>query len=89
MGCYATKNRGRLRINSRCRGATHLGKYEEGLEWKKKSFEMRKRLYNNKDHADLASSLNNIGCSYSKLGKYEESEIYFNLCKEMKQRLLS
>ena len=49
---------------------------------------MRQRLYQNKDHADLALSLNNIGISYERLGKKEESEMYFNLSKEMKQRLL-
>ncbi len=49
---------------------------------------MRQRLYNNKDHPDLAQSLKNIGVSYENLGNKEESEIYYNLCKEMKQRLL-
>jgi hypothetical protein len=34
---------------------------------------MRQRLYNNKDHADLAHSLNNIGVKFERLGKYEES----------------
>ncbi len=48
---------------------------------------MRQRLYNNKDHPDLAESLSNIGVIYYRLGKHEESLKWYTECLEMKKRL--
>ena len=43
---------------------------------------MRKKLYDNKPHPDLAQSLNNVGVGYSNLGGKQNVEKGFELQKE-------
>ena len=60
---------------------------EEALKYFKQSYEMRSRLYNNKDHVNLIESLNNISYSFERLNNKQEAIKYNNLSTQMKLRL--
>ena len=51
------------------RGFSALGKAKEALDYFKQALAMRKRLYPDQDHPDTATSLNNVGASFSALGE--------------------
>ncbi|CAF1102297.1 unnamed protein product, partial [Brachionus calyciflorus] len=41
-----------------------LSEYTSSKKYNNKAYEMRKRLYKNKDHSDIAQSLNNLAICY-------------------------
>ncbi|NGX31725.1 MAG: hypothetical protein K940chlam8_01101, partial [Chlamydiae bacterium] len=45
-----------------------LGDAKKGLEYEEKALKMRQALYLDKDHPDVADSLNSVGVAYHTLG---------------------
>ncbi len=50
-----------------------IGKTGKSLEKYEQSFEMRRAIYQEKLHPDIATSLNNLGGVYEAMGKLEKS----------------
>jgi tetratricopeptide (TPR) repeat protein len=63
-----------------------LNRYNKGLEYNLKAFEMKKRLFEG-DHIEIALSINNIGTSYSHLNDHNKALEYLLKSLEMRQRL--
>ena len=55
-----------------------VNKFKEAQEYFMKAYEMRKRLYKDEDHFEIASSLNSLAISYGNFGDYNKST-EFNL----------
>ena len=49
-----------------------LGEYNQAKELHEKALTIRKKIFG-EDHADLASSYNNLASVYNRLGKYIQS----------------
>lgn len=65
-----------------------LNQHEKALEYFLKSLEMRKMMFDDRDHLKIAQSLHSIGLMYGKMKQQEKSlEFKLKSC-EMKKRLL-
>jgi len=54
-----------------------LGKSEEALPYYKKALEMRREIYGERNHPDIANSLGNMGYILNSLGKSEDALPYY------------
>ena len=61
--------------------------YAQGLEYFEQALEMRKALYPERNHPELASSLDNVGSAYQNLGQLEKSLAYQEQALAMYQGL--
>ncbi|MHA7877966.1 MAG: tetratricopeptide repeat protein, partial [Bacteroidota bacterium] len=62
--------------------------YAQGLGYYKQALEMRKALYKNQDHPDVAESLNNMGNAYTTaLGEAQKGLRYYEQALEMRKAL--
>ena len=64
-----------------------LGKYEQAVEYFKRSLEMRKQIYGDKLHPNMAGSLNNLGNALNDLGKHDQALEYHERSLEMKKQI--
>ena len=64
-----------------------LGKYDQAIEYYERSLEMRKQIYGDMPHPDVADSLNNLGNALKDLGKYNQAIEYYERSLEMKKQI--
>ena len=64
------------------------GKYDEALEYSRKSLEIMKQSLP-ADHPTLATSYNNIGMAYEKMGEYSQALQYLQKSLEIMKKSLS
>lgn len=66
----------------------YMRNLNKSLDYINKSYDIRKELYKNKDHIDLASSFNSLATYYDECKDYPQSN-YFRIKEyELKQKLL-
>ncbi|CAF3346187.1 unnamed protein product [Rotaria socialis] len=62
--------------------------FSMALEYQLKVLELYEKIYNNKDHEDIARVLNNIGELYRRMKEYEKAFLHLNRSLEMRIRVL-
>ena len=60
-----------------------LGKYDQAIEYYERSLEMKKQIYGDKPHPDVAASLNNLGLVWEKKGDTEKARQYYDQAYRM------
>ncbi|MDX9901714.1 MAG: tetratricopeptide repeat protein [Aliarcobacter sp.] len=66
---------------------SNLGNNKLTKDFFEQSFEMRKRLYSNQDHTDIASSLSNLGVAYRNKKDFNKALDFIEQSFEMRKRL--
>ena len=67
----------------------YIGNYELSQKFHTQSYEMRKRLYSNQDHPNIATSLNSLGSVWNYKQDFDKALDFYNQSFEMKKRLYS
>lgn len=74
-----------------------MGDYENGLKYQLEALKIRKEIYKNQDHQDIATAYNNLGSAYRKFGDYQNGlkyqlealKMYKNLFKNQDSSLVA
>ena len=67
----------------------YIGNYELSQKFHTQSYEMRKRLYSNQDHPNIATSLNSLGSVWNYKQDFDKALDFYNQSFEMRKRLYS
>ncbi|RNA16739.1 tetratricopeptide repeat, partial [Brachionus plicatilis] len=66
---------------------TRLADNQTALKYDLQAYEMRKRLYKDADHSEIATSLNSLAVSHERLGDDQTARNFYLQAYEMRKRL--